>query len=469
MGNEKEYHSGRIGHRHGLLLLSFLGTLFMYSTRANLSMSMVAMVSPPVDSNNKTPSEANSTFPVACPHLVMQQSSQHYLPSSNVSDKAKVKRKYNWDSSKQGLLHSAFYYGYLLPQVFGGWISHRIGAKLPIAVSVGSIGILTIISPFAADLGSWCFFSVRLLIGLGQGVVFPSLTVLWTTWAPPLERGRLLATTYTGAQLGVVFGISLSGVLAEALGWESIYYFYGSICCVWTIFWLLFAYDSPDRHPKISHAEKTYIRHSLIRPNSDSKLSDDSNSDIDKGNVPWSGILRTVPFWALLAVEFGHNWAFYTLLTNLPTYLSNILHYSLKSNGVLSALPYTLRFVLTMISLFASDWIQSRQHWSTTFLRKFFSLGAFLGCGAALVGVAFSGCNSTLTLVLFTFGVGISGHHYRHGKYGGNNDRHNCAALGWCADQWSRRSFGGELANCFPNFRCNVLCYIGHIQCFWLC
>lgn len=64
------YDSSRVGHRHGLMLLSFFGVLFMYMARANLSISMVAMVGP--IAKNLTASHENSSTKDmydACPHL----------------------------------------------------------------------------------------------------------------------------------------------------------------------------------------------------------------------------------------------------------------------------------------------------------------------------------------------------------------------------------------------------------------
>lgn len=201
--------------------------------------------------------------------------------------------------------------------------------------------------------------------------------------------------------MGVVVGIFAGGFLADAYGWESIYYCYGTICCMWSILWLVFAYDYPESHPRISKAERDFISSSI-------------NACVGNGNpetlrVPWSAIVRSVPFLALMVVEFGHNWAFYTLLTNLPTYMNNILHFSLKSNGVLSALPYMFRFILTISAVCFSDWMNARAFWTTTTLRKTFSIVAFMGCGGALVAVGFSGCNRTLAVSIFAFGVAISG------------------------------------------------------------
>ena len=36
----------------------------------------------------------------------------------------------------------------------------------------------------------------------------------------------------------------------------------------------------------------------------------------------------------------AQNWGFYTLLTELPTYMKNILHFDMKSNAVLSGDSY---------------------------------------------------------------------------------------------------------------------------------
>ncbi len=44
---------------------------------------------------------------------------------------------------------------------------------------------------------------------------------------------------------------------------------------------------------------------------------------------PLKDIFRSVPFIALLLVHFGQNYGFYTLLSETPTYLNNIQHYSL--------------------------------------------------------------------------------------------------------------------------------------------
>ena len=49
--------------------------------------------------------------------------------------------------------------------------------------------------------------------------------------------------------------------------------------------------------------------------------------------VPWSHIFRSPPFWAILLCNVPQTYGFYTLLTELPTYMSQILHFSLNEVG----------------------------------------------------------------------------------------------------------------------------------------
>lgn len=47
-------------------------------------------------------------------------------------------------------------------------------------------------------------------------------------------------------------------------------------------------------------------------------------------DVPWRSILTSTPFLVVIVAHIGHNWGFYCLLTELPTYLKNIQHYDMK-------------------------------------------------------------------------------------------------------------------------------------------
>ena len=44
----------------------------------------------------------------------------------------------------------------------------------------------------------------------------------------------------------------LSGLLADELGWEWVFYVFGILGIVWFVFWVFLVFDSPEQHPRIS-------------------------------------------------------------------------------------------------------------------------------------------------------------------------------------------------------------------------
>jgi len=46
---------------------------------------------------------------------------------------------------------------------------------------------------------------------------------IWTVWAPPLERTKLVSFSFAGAQFGTIIGLPLSGWITDALGWPYIF------------------------------------------------------------------------------------------------------------------------------------------------------------------------------------------------------------------------------------------------------
>jgi len=52
---------------------------------------------------------------------------------------------------------------------------------------------------------------------------------------------------------------------------------------------------------------------------------------VQKPKVPWLKMATSLPVWAVCIAHFTNNWGYYTLLTCLPMYLKNILHFDMKS------------------------------------------------------------------------------------------------------------------------------------------
>ena len=93
---------------------------------------------------------------------------------------------------------------------------------------------------------------LKVIQGLIQGPIIPSIMTLISSWIPPEERSFGTAFIWGGQRLGAVICFALSGLLAEQLGWEWDFYFFGILGGIFCIFWTIFVFSSPARHPRIS-------------------------------------------------------------------------------------------------------------------------------------------------------------------------------------------------------------------------
>ncbi|KAG2467242.1 S17A5 protein, partial [Polypterus senegalus] len=212
--------------RYSLAFLSFCGFFMAYALRVNLSVAMVEMV------------------------------------------KTIINNMYDWDADTQGWILGSFFYGYLFTQIPGGYLARKFGGKWFLGIGILGTAVFTLLTPLAAHLGAGYLIAVRVLEGIGEGVTFPAMHTMWSSWAPPLERSKLLSISYAVC----------SGLIKHKVGIDS-----GS--------------------NTIPHLTKT---------------------------IPWGSILKSVPLWAIVMAHFSYNWSFYTLLTLLPTYMKNILGFNIQ-------------------------------------------------------------------------------------------------------------------------------------------
>lgn len=75
---------------------------------------------------------------------------------------------YNWDSETQGWILGSFFYGYILTQIPGGYLSGRFGPKWLLGFGILGTVVFTLLTPVAADLGASYLIAVRALEGIGE-------------------------------------------------------------------------------------------------------------------------------------------------------------------------------------------------------------------------------------------------------------------------------------------------------------
>ncbi|XP_065369042.1 putative inorganic phosphate cotransporter [Calliphora vicina] len=317
-------------------------------------------------------------------------------------------QSFNWSEKNKSLLLSSFFWGYVITQVPAGQLARKFGGKVMLLVGVFVCSLLTVLTPICARLGDWQLVcALRVLQGLSQGFLFPSVHTILSKWSPVEERGSLTTYCYSGTQFGTVVMLAASGVMASSsMGWPSIFYISGGVGLVWSAAWFFWAASSPGEYKKISAEEKKLIETSL-----GSKDEEDENKPMPK--TPWTKFFTSVPFLVLILTNCTHNWGFWTLLTEIPSYMKNILNMDIKSNALLSALPYAAMFLLSFVFSAIQSLLSKRKCIPLSVSRKLFNtIGHWIPM-ISLIGLGYvSADQTTLAIVLLTITVGINGATY---------------------------------------------------------
>jgi len=79
-----------------------------------------------------------------------------------------MSQQFAWSQGTQGVILSAFFWGYLATQIIGGWMADRWGGKQVLAMAASIWSIFTILTPMANG-NLPLVLAARVAMGLGEG------------------------------------------------------------------------------------------------------------------------------------------------------------------------------------------------------------------------------------------------------------------------------------------------------------
>lgn len=349
-------HLDKIPTRLNVGLLLFMACFISYMLRVNFSIIIIKMSA---DTNATTTIQINSSLTAASDLLLTTNETDVVYRSSHYDDDD----QFNWDKKAQGLLLSAYFYGYLFPNLIGGSLAGMFGGRKVVFFTMLISSIVTALSPFAANDNFIFMFIMRFILGLMGGFLYPALHQIISKWAPCEEKGKFVSMLMGGV-FGTVISWPLTGYITEHFGWRYAFYAPAVFSLLVAFLWLYFVHDSPNVHPRISKAEKELIEKSLGASNTDKK----------KHWPPMNHVLKSLPFYALVFLHFGGTFGLFFLLTAAPKFMSEVLKFKLTEAGILSSLPYLARLIAGYIFGSIGDTLRHKKILGTTAIRKSFCI-----------------------------------------------------------------------------------------------
>jgi len=315
---------------------------------------------------------------------------------------------YEWSTSQQGLIMSAYFIGYLITQIPGGRLAELWSAKLVFLVAVLMNTIGTLLTPLAS-MSIYALVAVRIFEGCGGGLTFPAENVLINNWAPSNERSSLTSIVFGGAALGTVLSMILSGVIMN-WAWEAVFYIEGGLSLIWVVLWIVFVSDSPDSHKFITEEERHMINSS--HPPKDENAV--------KPSAPWLKIFTSPPFIILALCHMCNNFGWYLFLVEVPVFLK-VLGVDATLLPIFSMIPFFTNYLFSVAFSTMLDKFRAKGSISTTSARKIAVGTASLLPGLCLLGICLAGENQPAVITLMILAITFFGAMFS-GVFSNQND-----------------------------------------------
>jgi sugar phosphate permease len=261
----------------------------------------------------------------------------------------KIAHDYGWSVKEigayGGLLMSIFYVAYGLANIFLSPIGERFGPRKSLMVIVVLFSIFTVLS---APLGMifTAFLIVRICLGLSEGIHFPMMNVLTKRWFPTHERSRANGIWIIGLFLSMILAPFIVVPIVEQWGWRTMFVVLGCAGMLITLPLLyLFVYNTPDKHPRITREELTYIQKGMEK-------------DEPEEDQFWEGVKNFISkktYWIALLGGIFNNMIGFGLINWLPTYFTEGRGLAFSKLTYATSIPYVFSIFGVLLWSYLGD------------------------------------------------------------------------------------------------------------------
>ncbi|KAH6757901.1 phosphate transporter 4 [Perilla frutescens var. hirtella] len=295
------------------------------------------------------------------------------------------------NQSSKGVILSTFYYGYACSQVPGGWAAQKIGGRRVLLLSFLLWSLTCAFVPLDPNRVTVMVLA-RLLVGVAQGFIFPSIHTVLAQWVPPHERSRSVSLTTSGMYFGAAVGTLVLPSIVKLRGPQSVFVTEAALGAMWSLLWFKYASDPPrSEHPKATAAG---FGESLLPTNGNERMRVENGAHSHSHShsnrtprIPWKRIMLSLPIWAIVVNNFTFHYALYVLMNWLPTYFELGLQHSLQEMGSSKMMPYLNMFLFSNIGGVAADHLITRKILSVTSTRKLLNTVGFVVASVALMAL----------------------------------------------------------------------------------
>lgn len=238
---------------------------------------------------------------------------------------AQIGKDFNLQAADLGIVISAFFLGYAVMQVPGGWLADRIGSKYVVIGTIAMWSLFTVTTSFAWSLVS--LIVIRFAFGIAEGCFPPaSIKAVSESFAKddrPKMSALLMSSNYAGSMIAPL----VMAPLIIWLGWRHAFEVIGIAGIAFAIvYFVVVPYRAPVRDPGTA-----------------------ATTAAGNNAAPMRELMKNPVLWQLLIVWFCLSCVNKGLDSWMPTYLLQQRGLDLKAVGLLTPIPFVLATIATAI------------------------------------------------------------------------------------------------------------------------
>lgn len=270
----------------------------------------------------------------------------------------KLKDELSLSATAFGIAVSAFSWVYAPAQFAVGWLSDRFCVYRLIACGLAIWALATFMTGFADGLAM--LVALRVMLGIGEGVAFPSASKIIARHVSPERRGIANSTLAAALSFGPALGTFAGGLILRYYGWRPIFILFGLATLLWILPWLL--------------VSKPHWR---------------DYAQADEHRISTRHVMRNRTVWAMGIGHFCNTYGFYFLLAWLPLFLIKVRGFSILEMTAMTTATYVVQGLGALFWGWLSDRLVKNGSEEVP-LRKGLMCFYQLASAVAIVGIGFS-------------------------------------------------------------------------------
>jgi ACS family hexuronate transporter-like MFS transporter len=286
-----------------------------------------------------------------------------------------IRDKFHFGLPVYGTIQMVFQLAYAGGSLLGGRMLDRYGTRIGYGLAAALWSLAATLNAFAGSAIQFGFF--RIVLGFGESANFPACSKAAAEWFPPEERATAMGIVNTGTNLANIFGPPLFILIAFTLGWQACFAIMGGLGFLWLPVWFRFY-----RLPKEASGAA----------NLGAKLS-------------ISAVIKYRQAWGYGLAKFLTDPVWWFYLFWLPTYLTDVRHFSPQQRGTALMIVYSISAVGALMGGIVSSFLMKRG-WTVGKARKMTLLFCAVVMPACTLGVMVQDAR----LAVLLFGLATAAH-----------------------------------------------------------